>query len=341
MTAGVLVVSARPAGVFDGVGDFASHLAAALREAGSNATALTASESGGWRRLPAPGGRAIILNYVPQDFARGGAAAVSTWLAGARNAGAPVVVVVHEFLPPRDTLRRRAAAILLGRRLRRVLRHATSVVVTHPVAKDELASLGFAPSAVVIPVGSNVPAARERARAEGGPFVMFGQPASFAPALVRAIAGRLAPEREVRWLTRSADEADGFCRVHGVDRRHLVVLAGRDAVDVSAEMASAAAALAPIVDGVSTRRTSVAAALAHGLPVIGTDGACTTPALRNSGAFLLTGPGDAEGFLAHARAVASGGAAAAMMSQAALLLHGELFAWPRIAAAYLELLQPS
>ena len=340
MTAGVIIVSARPAGVFDGVGDFASQLAAAMRAAGTNATAHAASEGGGWRRLPAAGGRAVILNYVPQDFARGGAAAVSAWLAGARKSGSSVVVVVHEFLPPRDTLRRRVAAIVLGRRLRRVLRHATSVVVTHQVAKDELAALRFAPAAVVIPVGSNIPVTSGTARAGDGTFVMFGQPASFAPALVRAIASRLAPAHDVRWLTRSAGEAEAFCRRHGVEARHLTVLAGRDAAEISSAMASAAAALAPIIDGVSTRRTSVAAALAHGLPVVGTDGPCTTAALRDSGAFLLTAPGDAEGFIAHAQAVASGGPEAAM-SQAALRLHGELFAWPRIAAAYLEVLKRS
>src|SRR5690606_28314882 len=163
---------------------------------------------------------------------------------------------------------------------------------THQVAKDELAALGFAPSAVVIPVGSNVPVAPGKARAERGPFVMFGQPASFAPALVRAIASDLASEHEVRWLTRAAGEAEAFCRAHRVDGRRLVVLAGRDAAEVSDQMTSASAALAPIVDGVSTRRTSVAAALAHGLPVVGTDGPCTTDALRRSSAFLLTAPGE-------------------------------------------------
>lgn len=336
-----VVVSARPAGVLDGVGDFAARLAGSLRAAGVNAIARAAADHGGWRGLGSAPGAAVILNYVPQDFARGEAAAVAAWLADARLSGSPVVVVVHEFLPPRDTLRRRAAAIVLGRRLRRVLRHATSVVVTHQVAKDELAALGFAPSAVVIPVGSNIPVAPGTAHAGRGPFVMFGQPASFAPALVRAIASEFAPGHEVRWLTRSAGEAEAFCRAHGVDVRHLRVLAGRAAADVSAAMASAAAALAPIVDGVSTRRTSVAAALAHGLPVIGTDGPCTTAALRTSGAFLLTAPGDAEGFVANARTAAAGGAEPAMMSQAAARLHGEVFAWPRIAAAYLELLKPS
>lgn len=340
MTSDVIVLSARPPGVFDGVGDFASQLAAGIRAAGTKATALAAGEDG-WRGLPAPGGRAVILNYVPQDFARGGAAAVSAWLAGARRSGSPVVVVVHEFLPPRDTLRRRVAAVVLSRRLRRVLRHATSVVVTHQVAKDELAALGFAPSAVVIPVGSNIPVASGKAHAERGPFVMFGQPASFAPALVRAIASELAPGHEVRWLTRSAGEAAAFCRAHRVDGQRVIVLAGRAAAEVSDQMASASAALAPIADGVSTRRTSVAAALAHGLPVVGTDGPCTTDALRQSGAFLLTAPGDCEGFVASARAVESGAAETAMMSRAATRLHGELFAWPRIAAAYLELLKPS
>ena len=342
MTPNVLVLSVRPAGVFDGVGDFAASLAVALAGAGVSATPLSRARLGTWAALPEADGRGIILNYVPQSFLHADLAVLLGWLTRARASGSAVVLVIHEFLPPRDTLRRRVASLFLGQVLAQLLRRATAAVVTHQVARDELAALGFAPVPVVIPVGSGIPARiAAHARAEGA-LVMFGQPASFVPSLVRAIAAQHhgGPAAPVVWLTRSGPEADAFVAHHGIDARGLAIRAGLDAGAISHVLSSSSAALAPIVDGVSTRRTSVAAALAHGLPVAGTDGACTTDVFRGSAALLLSPPGADAAFVAHAGRVARGDDWA-MMSQAATRLHDEVFGWPRIAAAYAELVRTS
>ena len=339
MTREILVLSARPAGVFDGVGDFASALAESLTRAGAAATAIARDELGTWAALPPAAGRAVIVNYVPQSFLSIDFAPLLRWLTRARASGSPVVIVVHEFLPPRDTLKRRAAAVPLGWMLHALLARATAAVVTHDVARRELAALGFRPEAVVIPVGSAI-AVTPGGRHDTASLVMFGQPASFDPALVRALAdGGASLGARVVWLTRSAVEAAGWCARHGIDRAAIDVREACDAAQVSGLMGQARGALAPIVDGVSTRRTSVAAALAHGLPVAGTDGACTVDAFRHSPALLLSRPGDGAAFVAHARRLARIAPESAMMSAAAGEAHDAIFAWPRLATRYLELLR--
>lgn len=342
MTREILVLGVKPGGVFDGVGDFAAALAAGLATCGAGVRAVARDEIGTWAALPPAAGRAVILNYVPQPFVSVDFAPLLRWLTRARAAGSTVVIVVHEFLPPRDTLKRRAAAIPFGWMLGALLRRASSAVVTHDVARAELAALGFTPDASVIPVGSTIPAPRQAAH-DTPALVMFGQAASFDPVLVGALAGRRSGigASPIVWLTRSGDEASGWCARHGIDASAFDVRAAYDARQVSETLASAHAALAPITDGVSTRRTSVAAALAHGLPVAGTDGACTADALRASGAFLLSRPGDAAAFLANVARAARTGSEWTRMSDAAVRAHDEIFAWPRIAARYLELLRPS
>jgi hypothetical protein len=281
----------------------------------------------------------VILNYVPQSFLHADVRALLRWLTRARASGSAVVLVIHEFLPPRDSLRRRAVSVLLSALLRRLLRRATAAVVTHDVARDELAALGFLPVASVIPVGSGIPVHPMASARVKGSLVMFGQPASFAPHLVRAIAAQAGAASPVVWLTRSEPEAAAFAARHDIDPRGLSIRAGLNGTAISRVLASSVAALAPITDGVSTRRTSVAAALAHGLPVVGTDGACTTDALRRSRALLLSRPADAGAFVEHARRAMRSGDEWVMMSQAASALHDELFGWPRIAAAYARLVR--
>lgn len=61
--------------------------------------------------------------------------------------------------------------------------------------------------------------------------------------------------------------------------------------DVSMHLSAMDLQLAPFLDGVSTRRGSVLAALQHGLPVVSTDGPLTDPLLRSAhGDALLLAP---------------------------------------------------
>jgi glycosyltransferase involved in cell wall biosynthesis len=88
-------------------------------------------------------------------------------------------------------------------------------------------------------------------------------------------------------------------------------------------------------DGVSTRRTTMTALLAHGLPIVGLDGRYTDSRLRDSGAFLLSPLVDAPALIANLQRVMTNPALRSSLAAAAVRLHASDFTWPRIAERYL------
>jgi glycosyltransferase involved in cell wall biosynthesis len=109
-----------------------------------------------------------------------------------------------------------------------------------------------------------------------------------------------------------------------------VVTPGRlDAAVVAEHLAAADLYLAPFIDGVSGRRTSLMAALQHGLPVVGTRGEMTDSAMRNAGsALLLTPSHDGAAFAAAARDLAADPSQRAQRATAARRLYESRFDWP-------------
>jgi glycosyltransferase involved in cell wall biosynthesis len=95
--------------------------------------------------------------------------------------------------------------------------------------------------------------------------------------------------------------------------------------------------LAPYVDGVTTRRTTLIAALQHGVPVLGTDVGRSDEVLVRSPA-IARAPLDADRFAAVAAELAADRGRLESMGIAARALYLEEFAWDVIAARYLTLL---
>lgn len=335
-----LSIAAVAEGRFDGVGDFAAGLARALAPAGFDVETVTRDSLGSWRGLPDAAGRGVVLHYVAPLYLTRDLPSLSGWLRRTRESGSRIVIVVHEYMPPRDSIRRRMASVGLGLVLRTLLRNADAAVVTHEVAKRELEGMGFRPSPAVIPVASTIP---ELASADAPQrrFVMFGQPASFDGSLMRAFADyRQQIGVPLVWFTRSAGEAVSFLAAHGIPNDAVQVRAGEGAAAIAQGLSSSFASLAPIVDGVSTRRTTVAAALAHGLPIAGTDGACTSERLRRDPAFVLSAPGDRDAFVRNVVEIARADTRPPRAA-AARALHDELFAWNAVARRYAALLEPA
>jgi glycosyltransferase involved in cell wall biosynthesis len=101
-----------------------------------------------------------------------------------------------------------------------------------------------------------------------------------------------------------------------------------------AELASLVAAadlfLAPLVDGVSTRRTSVMTALQHEVAVVGTDGPLTDSVLRGD-ALELTPVGDVDAFASAAERLAVDPERRAQLAAAGRSLYERDFDWPVLA----------
>lgn len=340
---------------FDGVRDFAAHLAAALAPAQDVASYTTAGDCApapattvlsGWDALDArrAAPRVAYVHYVPQAWVRRDLPALLSRLRRARAAGARVVFIVHEYqVDPAASLKRAAARVLFRRMARAFAARADALVTTHGFVAGLARADGLDRLCEIatIPAGSNLPEPEpHRPAASADRIVMFGQPSGMRPSMVGA-AARLAERRGARlvWVCRRAGEATAWITEHGLPRTSIDLAAGLDAAAVSRELARAAVGFAPILDGVSTRRTTVAAMLQHGLPVAGSDGRATDPVLRDSGAFALVPASDASAADAAAAidALLADGARRARMAGLARALFDAHLSWPRIAGEYLRL----
>lgn len=340
------VVSPVGPGRFDGIGDFSD----ALNHAINLIEPCRLVIGDPWSVLDARASaldrcRGLFVQYSPPAFVGRDWSPLRRLLAAARERKLPVVTTVHEYWPPASLSPRR---MFHRARCRRALRQLMSlsdiVVVTTPYAAGELASSGLprAEGFTIIPIGTGIPPlVPSDPSSEPATLVMFGQPAAMsAPVLRRLAEWQAAPDApRMRWIARDADEIRRCWRQAG-GREHADGIGGLDirgglpAPDVSHLLAHAAAALAPYDDGASTRRSSLAALAAHGLPVVATDGRYTDRRVRESGALLLSPLGDGDAFVANVARILADPALRASMGAAMRRFYDAELSWPRLAAQY-------
>jgi glycosyltransferase involved in cell wall biosynthesis len=187
-----------------------------------------------------------------------------------------------------------------------------------------------------LPVASNLPdmrdaraAMRERLKIDDDAVVLAafgsGHPSRLLDYVAYA-ANSLASEGRktvVLNLGFNTPPLDVTPRVTAVTPGHL------EEHDVACHLAAADIYLAPFSDGVSTRRTTLMAALQHGLPVVGTSGHLTGGLLRGaSGALRLTPVGDRDAFAAVVRELAASPAERSELGARARALYEREFDWP-------------
>jgi len=262
------------------------------------------------RGLAGAGAGEILLQYVPQGFGmRGMNLPFCVWLFERRRAG--ITIMFHEVavaLGWQQPLRHnvigavnRAMAFALTRAARRCF---VGTAAWEPLLR------AIAPARAAIswlPVPSNVPvvddpagvrALRKTLIARGGKILgHFGTAretwiaerlGAVVPALLRErpntaflLVGRDSPDLRGRVLARAPEL---HTRVHATG---ALAPAG-----VSRYLSACDVMLQPYDDGVSTRRGSMMAALAHRRPVVTTAGASTEPLWSQSGAVALVNIGE-------------------------------------------------
>jgi glycosyltransferase involved in cell wall biosynthesis len=258
-----------------------------------------------------------------------------------RARGVPIVTTVHEYWPPASSSLKRVVWRALSKRtLKAVAARSSHLVATTPYAAGHLAREGIAPAAKfsVIPVPTNIPAIAPPSHAGGPPvLVMFGQPYVLDRAVVLGLARWLetqSPRPRWIWIARSVAEMKQWWTEIGapdVVEIHGELAAG----DVSALMAQASIGLGLYDDGVSTRRTTLAALLAPGLPIVGLDGRYTDGRLRESGAFLLSPLLDAPACIANLERAMTDPSLRSSLAASAARLHANDLTWARVAERYL------
>ena len=269
----------------------------------------------------------VLVQWVPHAFGMGAMnVPFCAWLAARRG---QTWVMFHEVNFP---LRRGAP---LKHNVLAVTTHAMSAVlavradrsfVSTPAWRARLHAVApFAREATWLPIPSNIPesvgegeAARVRTRLGVGPRdVVLGSFGTYAPHLAEPLADSLASllsgdDARVALLMGRGSVAfvkrmlrPRLASVNGgKGSRARVIAAGELPLsDLAAHLASCDAVLQPYVDGVTTRRTTVMAGLALGVPVITNDGPLTESIWRDEpGVALAPSPeaiaGEAESRLA-------------------------------------------
>jgi glycosyltransferase involved in cell wall biosynthesis len=290
--------------------------------------------------------RRLLVQWVPHGY---GYRSMNVWFclwlwARARLRGDEVTLVVHEpFLAFGEGSRRQDAVALVHRLMTMILlSSARRVWTTIPKWEDCLRpyTLGRRVPFGLLPVPSAMPAT---ASAEDGAAIR----ALYAPARVPLVGhfgtyGGHVARVLARLLPRLLSEEESNCVVlllgQGSEamREELLRahadLAGRvhasgtiPPEDLSRRLAACDLLLQPYPDGVSARRTSAMAGLAHGLPVVTTSGALTEGLWKESGAVALAHAGDDEALLDEVRKLLASPEERSRLSAAALKLYRERF----------------
>jgi glycosyltransferase involved in cell wall biosynthesis len=280
----------------------------------------------------------VLVQYVPGAFgARGLNVPFCRWLARLRRTGVDVRVMFHEPFfyfgvarPWRNVLAvvQRAMAAML-------LRAATRVYYSTETWSRLLGPYGPQTAVDVLPIPSTIPAdvpieviahawTRRRGSFVIGHFGTYGDHVGrelreILPALLRRL-----PDARVL-LVGSGGEA--FARALPSDVRDRVDATGRlSAPEVAAALRACNLIVQPYPDGVTTRRTSVMAALTTSVPVLTTSGPLTEPVWARTSAVALAPAGDADAFVERAAALADDPAARTALGARGRALYDEQFA---------------
>lgn len=292
--------------------------------------------------------RRLLVQWVPHGY---GYRSMNVWFclwlcARAVFRGDEVTLVVHEpFLAFGEGSLRQDAVALVHRLMTVVLLSSARRVWTtipewarllRPYALGRRVPFGSLPVPSTTPEvadseSEEVASIRARYATEGGALV--GHFGTYGGHVARALS-RLLPRLlsgdypccAVLLLGQGSDRMREELLRTRPDLAARVHAAGTLAHDsLSRHLAACDLLLQPYPDGVSARRTSAMAGLAHGLPVVTTKGALTEPLWEESGALALAPAGDDEALLGEVRRLLASSEDRARLSNAARRLYRERF----------------
>ena len=248
--------------------------------------------------------RRLLVQYAPQAWGmRGMNVALPRWLLARRRAGDDVRVMFHEPFFPFGWQRpqRNLLAAVNRWMARALLRASTRACVStdawetllRPLAPRDL-RIGTLPIPSTIPFSDDPArvAALRRELSEDGRrpvFVHFGTYGQvIAGMLWEALAGLMdtRPDARILLLGRGGPAfADRLRSAHPRFAAALVAPGDQSPEDVSLHLQASDVAIQPYPDGANTRRTSLMACLANGVPTVSTRG------IHGTGDMILAGIG--------------------------------------------------
>ena len=329
--AGVVVYRMRD-GV-DAIDQYSRHLVAALDAHGVEVEYVDGGSA--QARPVARDAGFVLLQYQPFSYGRWGVAPglvrdIHAW----RRLGVPLAIMIHEAWMPMEGVRWTLMGLYQRAQLKALMRIADTLMTSTQLLADTIGH-----GAVAIPVGSNITplvttsgAARRELSLDDRLVVSLfgrghpGRALDYAEAAVAAIAG--AVDRPLTVLNL------------GVGAPPIAVPTGVELLSpgwltddqLSVHLWASDLVLLPFVDGLSTRRTTLMAALDHRRCVLGLEGAHTDGILTaDPPAVGLTPVGDIARFAEMAVTLASDDERRAHLAAAGAALYANEFSWPVIA----------
>jgi glycosyltransferase involved in cell wall biosynthesis len=295
------------------------------------------------RRLDAvPGPSRLLVQWVPHGYGyRSLNLALAAWVARrALRGGTQLDLVVHEpYLAWSARPAQFAAACVHRLMLAIAAAAATRVWITIPAWEPAVRRFVFGgvpvswlPGPSPLPVvadGVGADVLRRQLAPEGAPLVgHFGSYSPLITPLLEPALARLLGQTAAH-VTLIGNGSNGFreaflrrCPQFGDRVRATGTLA---AADVSRHLQACDVMLQPYPDGVSSRRTTMVALLAHGKPVVANDGRLTDAIWRDAAGVELVPSADAGQLAAAVGALLDDAGRRARLGAAASRLHERVF----------------
>lgn len=242
----------------------------------------------------------VLVQYVPQAFGfRGMNLLMSSWLALVGDL--PIDVMFHEVampLEPNRAFRQNALAHVQRFMARSVARSAERIFVSTTWWAAVLSMLAPGRAFRSLPVPSNIPAiavgcAEIRARyvRNDRPFLLGHFGALGQPELIETMVATLQANPGAQFLIIDHRAEQFVARLlarHGELKDRFHGVQGLSNEQVANHLAACDVLVQPYPDGVTTRRSSLMAGLALGLPVVSTRGIGTEDLWQSQAAPMLT-----------------------------------------------------
>lgn len=280
----------------------------------------------------------IFLQYSPFSFGRAGIApglVLGVRRIRQRASAVSIVLMCHETVSLAPGLKWRAVRVLHRAQLAVLARWARTIFVSTPAWSQELVRLsGRTP--IELPVGSNLPDRRARRahvrqRLELDGTLLLASFSTGHPShrddLLREALLEILPHRPgVALLTLGAGrEPLGLPEAARVRELRPGLLPSDELADL---VAAADIFVSPYVDGASTRRGTIMAALQHAVPVVATVGSSTDAVLRTHLGRYGVPSGDPAALGAAINHLAEDPKARAEHGLAGRRLYEQHFDWP-------------
>jgi len=289
----------------------------------------------------------IFIQYMPFCFARWGFAPwlpILLLMIRLSSNRPTIALMVHEPYVPMTSWRWALMGMWQRLQLRAMVLFADVVFTSVGPWTRQIGGQRPARPVHHLPVGSNFPDRRSARQASRRELDVDDD------ALVVAAIGRDHPSWLGDYVVEAANEivAAGHIVVLLLLGAEAPVLSGLhpaigitrpghlNATELASRVAAADVFLAPLSDGVSTRRGTVMVALQHGKPIVGTRGPLTDAVLgRSDDALALVAADDRRSFAATAAQLAADPARRAALGEAARVLYAQNFDWDIVATKML------